>query len=171
MRRSASVFVYAADFGQHADVSLQITLHRDYALRLFIGNEELELQTQDNQTWTPAQRPYVPCFPTTHTHRWLFTRRGVSPTSEMRAAIQMRRHHSFWAKNRLPGEAIDLQVAFNDYWSTGERIFTVPSQSCPPVVRSYLMAKRRGHYFRCKGPPASLVSGITILRKHYRSSL
>ena len=63
------VLDHAADFGKHADVVLEGTLHRDYAPRLFIGNEELELQTQDNQTWTPAQRPYVPCFPTVHTHR------------------------------------------------------------------------------------------------------
>ena len=170
MRPFASVFVYAADFGQHTDISLKSTLHRDYALRLFIGNEELELQTQDNQTWTPAQRPYVPCFPTMHTHGWLCTRRGVSPTSEMRAAIQMRRHHSFWAKNRSASEAIDLQEVLNDYWGTSERIFTVPSRSYSPAVRSYLMAKRRGHYFRWKAPPASLVSRITILCEQHRSS-
>jgi len=58
-----------ADFGQHADIALQDTLHQDYALRLFIDNQELGLQTQDNRTWTPAQRPYVPHFSTTHTHR------------------------------------------------------------------------------------------------------
>jgi len=58
-----------ADFGQHADIALQDTLHQDYALRLFIDNQELRLQTQDNRTWTPAQRPYVPHFSTTHTHR------------------------------------------------------------------------------------------------------
>jgi len=55
-----------ADFGQHADITLQDTLHRDYVLRLFIDNQELGLQTQDNRAWTPAQRPYVPHFPTTH---------------------------------------------------------------------------------------------------------
>ena len=52
-----------ADFGQHADITLQDTLNRDYALRLFIDNQELGLQTQDNRTWTPVQRPYVPHFP------------------------------------------------------------------------------------------------------------
>jgi hypothetical protein len=68
VRRFASIFVHPADFGQYADVTIQDTPHRDYALRLLIENQELELQTQDNRTWTPAQRPYVPCFPTTHTN-------------------------------------------------------------------------------------------------------
>jgi len=58
-----------ADFGQHADITLQDTLHRDHELRLYIDNQELKLQTQDNRTWTPTQRPYVPYFPATHTHR------------------------------------------------------------------------------------------------------
>ena len=86
----------------------------------------------------------------------------------MRAAI---RHGSFWAKNRLASEAIDLQALFNDYWSTSERISTVPSQSCSLAVRSYLMAKRRGHYFRWNVSQSSLVSRITILCEHYRLSL
>jgi len=68
VRRFASVLVHPADFGQHADITLQGTQHQDYVLRLFIGNQELGLQTQDNRTWTPAQRPYVPYLPTTHTY-------------------------------------------------------------------------------------------------------
>ena len=55
--------------------------------------------------------------------------RGVSPTSEMRVVILMKSGHSFWAKTRLVSEAIDLQALFNDYWSTNQRVFTVPSQS------------------------------------------
>ena len=66
-----SISVHTADFGQHTEIALQGTLNRHYKLRLFIENEELELQTQDNQTWTPAQRPYVPCFFTTNASRWL----------------------------------------------------------------------------------------------------
>ena len=118
-----------ADFGQNADITLQDTLHRDYALRLFIDNQELGLQTQDNRTWTPAQRPYVPYFPTTHTHRWLCMCRGISPKSEMRAEIEMRSGHSFWTKIRRPSEPIDLQALFDDYRSTIKHLFTVPSQS------------------------------------------
>jgi len=118
-----------ADFGQYADITLQGILHRDYALRLFIDNQELGLQTQDNRTWTPAQPPYVPYFPITHTHRWLCMRRGISPKSEMRAEIQMRTGHSFWTKIRRPSEPIDLQALFNDYRSTIKHVFTVSSQS------------------------------------------
>ena len=68
MRRFALVLVHVTDFGRHTDITLQGTLRRDYVLRLFIENEELELQRQDNQTWTPTERLYVSCFPTTHTH-------------------------------------------------------------------------------------------------------
>ena len=157
--------------GQHADITLQGILHLDYVLRLFIENEELELQTQDNRTWTPVQRPYVLCLPTTHTHRSLYSFRGVSPTSEMRVEIQMRSNHSFSAKIRLPSETIDIQALFNEYWSTRERVFTVPSRLWLLTVRLCLMAKRRGRYIRSKVSTTSLVSRITILCEHYRSSL
>ena len=60
--RFTSVFVHTPDSEHHTEITLQGILHRDYTLRLFIGNEASELQTQDNQTWTPAQRPHVPCF-------------------------------------------------------------------------------------------------------------
>ena len=49
-------------FGQHIEIKLQSVLNREYTLRLFVGNEETELHTQDNRVWTPAQRPYVPWF-------------------------------------------------------------------------------------------------------------
>jgi len=55
--------------------------------------------------------------------------RGISPTSEMRAEVQMRSGHLFWAKTRLANEAIDLQALFNDYGSTTKHVFTVQSQS------------------------------------------
>src|SRR5258706_3216512 len=38
-------------------------------------------------------------------------------------------------------------------------------------IRFYLTEKRRGLYYRSKGPPVSLVSRITILSKHYCLSL
>ena len=129
LRRFASVLVYAADFMHHADITLQGIPHRNYLLRLFIENEELGLQTQDNRTWTPARRQFVPCFPTTYTYRWLFVCRGVFPTSRMRAEIQMKSGHLFWAKDRLASEVIDLQALFNDCWNTSKDVFTVPSQS------------------------------------------
>jgi len=61
------IFVHTAHLGQHTEITLQGVLDRNYTLRLFIENEALELQTQDNRTWTLAQRPYVPYFPITHT--------------------------------------------------------------------------------------------------------
>ena len=168
---SLSVLIRTAESGQHTDIKLQGILHRDFTLRLYVENEELELQSQDNQTWTPAQLTYVACFPTTHTHWWPYICRGVSPTSEMRIEIQMRRGHLFWAKDRLAGEVIDLQELFNEYWGSVKHVFTVPSQSWSPTVRLYLMAKRRGHYFRWKASRASLVSRIAILCEHHRSFL
>jgi len=56
-----------ADFGKHTEIALQGVPNRDYTLRLFTGNMALELQTQDNQTWTPAQPLYVSCFFITNT--------------------------------------------------------------------------------------------------------
>ena len=64
---SLQIWSIPADFGQLTEITLQGVLHQNYTLRLFIENEELELQTQDNRTWTPAQRPYVQCLSTAHT--------------------------------------------------------------------------------------------------------
>ncbi len=98
-------------------------------LRLFIENAELELQTQDNRTWTPAERPYVPCFLTTFITYYLCICRGLSAVSEMRVEIQMRSGKFLWVKNRQVSEVIDLQELFVDYWGSNEHEFTVPSQS------------------------------------------
>jgi len=61
------ILVHTADVGQHTEITLQDVLNRDYTLRLFLENEALEMETQDDRTWTPAKRPYVPCFSATHT--------------------------------------------------------------------------------------------------------
>ena len=171
MRRFTSIFVQTPDFGQHTEITLQGVLNRDYTLGLFIENEELNLQTQDNRTWTPAQRLYVPCFFTTHTSRCQCMCRGFSSTSEMRTEIQMRSGKLFWAKTRLASEVIDLQALFNGYWSSNKHEFTVPRKSPTPNIHQYLMVNHRGHYCQWKAPPAYLVSRITILYNHYRSSL
>ena len=128
MRRFTSILVHTADFGQHTGIALQDVPNRDYTLRLFRGNEELELQAQDNQTWTAAQRPYVPCFFISNTYRWLCMCRGFYPTSEMRVEIQMRSGHLIWAKNRVASDLIDLQMLFDDYWNSSKHEFTVPSE-------------------------------------------
>ena len=47
----------------------------------------------------------------------------------MRLEVQMRSGHLFWARHRLAGEVIDLEALFNDYLSSSEHEFMVPSQS------------------------------------------
>jgi len=47
----------------------------------------------------------------------------------MRAEIQMRRSHLFWAKDRQASEVIDLQELFNAYWGSVKHVFTISSQS------------------------------------------
>jgi hypothetical protein len=59
--------------------------------------------------------------------------RGVSLTSEMRVEIQMMSSHLFWGKNRLASELIDIQALFNDYWSSNEHEFAVPSKTPSPA--------------------------------------
>ena len=50
---------HTTDFGQHTEIILEdIPKHR-LKMRLFVGNEEKELQRKDNLTWTLVQRPYV----------------------------------------------------------------------------------------------------------------
>ena len=102
----------------------------EHTLRLFVGNVERELQRKDNRTWTPAQRLYVPYFPTTDTHRQLYVCSDVSPTSEIRVEFHIKRGHSIWTKYIQAGEEVDLQGLFNDYWASKKHKFTVPSQSC-----------------------------------------
>ena len=67
MRRFAPILVYTADSECPTEITLQGVLNLDYTLRVFIENEELEMQTQDNQIWTLAQRPCVCRFPATYT--------------------------------------------------------------------------------------------------------
>ena len=98
-------------------------------LRLFIENAELELQTHDNRTWTPVQRPYVPSSLTTYPIQYLCICRGLSTTSEIRVVIQMRSGKFFSVKNRHVSRVIDLQELFFDYWGSNEHEFTVPRQS------------------------------------------
>jgi len=68
VRRFTSISVLSTDFGHHTEITLQNTLYREYTLKLFIENEEIKIQTNDNQTWTPVQRPYMPSFPIKYTH-------------------------------------------------------------------------------------------------------
>ena len=56
-------------------------------------------------------------------------RRGVSLASQMRVEIQMKSSHLPWAKKEQNGSLIDLQEAFDDYWSSKMREITVPGQT------------------------------------------
>ena len=64
-----------------------------------------------------------------------FARRGVSPTSQVRADLRMKSGRSFWAKHRDMSAIIDLHGLFDDYWSSDDRRFTVSGQSLSPMSR------------------------------------
>jgi len=65
VRRFTSISL--ADLKRYTEITLQNPLNRQYILRLFVENRERELQREDNQTWTPVQRLYVPRFLITYT--------------------------------------------------------------------------------------------------------
>ena len=68
--------------------------------------------------------------------------RELSPTSEIRAEIQLRAGHLFWAKHQQTSATIDLGTIFNEYWSSTKHEFIVPSQLCAPA--SLLISDRKG---------------------------
>jgi hypothetical protein len=57
--------------------------------------------------------------------------RFVSPESEMRVDIRMRKAYAPWAKWKQTGNEIDIELLFNDYWNPNYHNFTVSSQSWP----------------------------------------
>ena len=59
--------------------------------------------------------------------------RELCRTSKMRAEIQMRSGHLFWAKHRQTSEIVGLGALFDEYWSSTKLEFTVPSQSRAPT--------------------------------------
>ena len=69
MWRFTSVYVHTAHFSQHTDITLKDIPNREYTLRLFVENVEMELQREDNQTWMPAKgdgRPHLQFCPCSH---------------------------------------------------------------------------------------------------------
>ena len=64
--------------------------------------------------------------------------RDVSPASELRAEIQMKRGYLILTKNLQKSETIDLQALFDDYWSSSKHEFTISSQCDHEAVVSYL---------------------------------
>ena len=114
---------------QHTEITLHHVPDMESALRFFVENEKIKLQTKDHETWTPVQRLYVLSFPTMHTHRSLFVCRGVSPTAVMHVEIEMKRGHLPWAKKEQISKLIDTQKLFNDYWTSEAHELIVPGQS------------------------------------------
>ena len=94
---------------------------------MFVEDVKRELAKKDNHTWTPVQRPYVPCFSNTYTYWCICVYRDISPTSQVRVEVGMKSGHSFWAKYPETKEAIDLDGPFNDYWISSDHEFTVMS--------------------------------------------
>ena len=68
MRRFASIWHHSADLGHHPEIILQNVPDREYTLRLFVENEETELQKTANRSWTPAQRQYARYFLATYAY-------------------------------------------------------------------------------------------------------
>ena len=162
VRRFTSILVHAADSGQHTELTLQSTLHRDYMLRFFIENNELELHTQDNRIWTPAQRPYVHCFP-------------LRTPTDVCACVAVFLRHPRYARrficvvNSL-GRKTDRRAACSIFkrflMIIGSRMGTSSRYRVShehPRNRLYLIATHRGHYSRRKASPVSLVFRITVL--------
>jgi len=102
-----------------------------YKLVLFVGSEAIELETKDNRTWAPVQRPYVLRLLTTCTHRSLCVYRDISPISHVRVGIQInfKSGHLSWTKKVQDIKEIDMKKPFNEYWTSKKHDITVPGWS------------------------------------------
>jgi len=100
-----------------------------YKLVLLVGSEAIELETKDNRTWAPVQRPYVLRLLTTCTHRSLCVYRDISPISHMRVEIQIKSGSLPWAKKVQNIKEIDMKKPFDEYWASKKHELTVPGWS------------------------------------------
>ena len=127
----------AAHLRQQQDIIMQDIPDLKYKLVLFVGSEAIELETKDNRTWAPVQRPYVPRLPTTCTHRTLCAYRDISPISHVRVEIQIKSGHLPWTKKVQNIKEIDIQKPFNEYWTSKEHEIMVlgwsPFLTGPPI--------------------------------------
>ena len=126
MRRFTPIYIQTSHFSKHTEITLQDAPNRECTLRLFVENVERELQKEDDHTWTPAQRQYVPYFPNTYVHS-LTGGRDICPTSQIRAEVRMKKKFSAWHWEAR--QVIDLHGVFSDYWSSNSNEFTVLGQS------------------------------------------
>ena len=58
---------HTTDLGYHTDITLKDVPDGQYTLRLFVENEEREVQKTADRSWTPAQRQYARSLLATHT--------------------------------------------------------------------------------------------------------
>ena len=59
---------HIADLAHHSDITLEDVPNREYTLKLFAEDQEIEVQETGARSWTPAQPQYAHCFFTTYTH-------------------------------------------------------------------------------------------------------
>ena len=59
--------------------------------------------------------------------------RDVSSISEIRAEIQKRTGHSYWAKDQQNSVTIDMEGPLKDYWSSTKRELRVSGPLQPPT--------------------------------------
>ena len=104
-----------------------------YKVMLFVGSEPIELETKDNLTWAPVQRPYVLRLLATYTHRSVWLYRDISPTSHVGVGIQIKKGHLPWAKKNQNIKEIDIKKLFNEYWTSQEHELTVPGRPSSPT--------------------------------------
>jgi len=100
-----------------------------YKLVLFVGSEAIELETKDNRTWAPVQRPYVLLILTTCTNCRLCVYRDISPISHVRVEIQIKSGHLSWAKKVQNIKEIDMKKPFDEYWTSKKHEITAPGLS------------------------------------------
>ena len=112
---------------------MQDVLDLKYKLVLIVGSEAIELERKDNQTWAPAQRPYVLSLLTTYTHRSMCVYRDISPTSQVRVEIQMKSSHLPFAKKDRNVKEIGLHKLFDQYWTSEKHELMVPGRSYSPT--------------------------------------
>jgi hypothetical protein len=113
-------------FVQHADITLKDVPDRQYTLRLFVENVESALRRNDNHTWTPEQRQYVPYFANTYTQQCMCVYRDVSLTSKIRVEFRKKTDIQFWQRIRRrakpstfkdsPMITVTLKSTTSSYW-------------------------------------------------------
>ena len=133
MRRFTSISAHTADLRDHTGITLQDVPKMKLTLRLFVDNEERELQRINSRTWEPAQPLYAPRFFETCTCLSPYICSDASPTSQIHVEVQVKGGPLQWGKKEQGSKEIDCQALFEDYWNTTAHEFPVQGQSEPPI--------------------------------------